>query len=52
MKLPTEAIEELKEIYMKEYGKELSESEAQEMALRLLSLFSLLIKTPPKHILT
>ncbi len=46
MIIPPQAIEELKKIYKKEYGEELSESEAQEMAMRLLNLFSLLRKTP------
>lgn len=55
MRLPKEAIEELKEVYKKEFGEELSDKDAQEMAHRLLRLFQLLRYrpkpglTPPKE---
>lgn len=46
MRLPKEAIEELKEIYKKEFGEELSDKDAQEMAHRLMGLFQLLRYRP------
>ena len=42
MTLPTEAIEEFKEIYKKEYGKELSDAEASESANNLVGFFKLI----------
>ncbi|MFH1909785.1 MAG: hypothetical protein ABIJ72_01145 [bacterium] len=42
MTLPPKAIEEFKEIYKKEYGKELSDVEASESANNLVGLFKLL----------
>jgi hypothetical protein len=47
--LPKEAIEELKQIYQEENGKELSDSEALEMGNNLLNLFSVLLKPPSKE---
>lgn len=44
MTLGKEAIEELKTIYRQEYGDELSEGEAQEMAQRLISLFRVIYR--------
>jgi hypothetical protein len=41
-----EAIEKLKQIYWKETGKELSDSEALEMGTRLLDLFRIILKPP------
>jgi hypothetical protein len=49
MPLTQSAIDELKEIYKKEYGKELSNDEAWEMGHRLLRLFAVLIRKPPDH---
>lgn len=46
MTLPRDALDELKEIYKKEYGEELPEKDAQEMAQRLLGLFQLLRYKP------
>ena len=36
MQLSQEAIDEFKEIYRKEYGKEISDDEAREMGTRLM----------------
>lgn len=52
MKLPPEAIEKLKEIHKKEYNEVLTDSEAQEMAHRLLNLFALLRRSLPQSTLT
>jgi hypothetical protein len=41
--LSRRAIEEFKEIYLDEFGKTLSDDEAQQMALGLLRLFNILI---------
>jgi hypothetical protein len=42
--LPKEAIEELKQIYKEENGKELSDSAALEMGNGLLNLYRVLLK--------
>ncbi len=44
MQLPEESIVEYKEIYKKEYGKELSDADAQDQARRLVGLFETLFK--------
>jgi hypothetical protein len=44
MKLPLEALAEFKEIYLKEYGEELTEAEAEEQARSLLTLCSFILK--------
>ncbi len=41
MKLPKEALEELKDIYKKEFSEEISDNDAQVMARRLLRLITL-----------
>jgi hypothetical protein len=47
MKLPPQAIEELKAIYDQEFGTSLSDQEAGEMARRLLSLFQVIYRPLP-----
>lgn len=42
--LPDQAVAEFKVIYAEEFGKEISDSEAREMAQNLLTLASLLYK--------
>lgn len=42
--LPTEAITEFKQIYLEEFGKELSLEEATEKATSVFNLFSVLLK--------
>lgn len=42
MQLTQEAIDEFKEIYKKEYGKEISDDEAREMGTRLLRVFKII----------
>jgi len=42
MKLSREAIAELKQIYLKVYGRALSDDEAQRLGLRLLRFFALI----------
>jgi len=44
MILTQEAIEELKEIYKEEFGKEISNQEAWDMGTRLLNLFKVLLE--------
>lgn len=48
MPLSRDAIEELKTIYRKEYGRELSDEAAWEMGHRLLRVFAILMRRPPK----
>ena len=45
--LSREAIEEFKAIYQDEFGKSLSDDEVQEIALRLLRFFGILIQPRP-----
>lgn len=47
--LPQKAVEELKNIYRKKYGKELNDSEAFEMGNRLLNLFRTVLKPLPEN---
>jgi hypothetical protein len=51
MKTPTqlsrEAIDEFKAIYQDEFGKSLSDDEVQEIALRLLRFFGVLVQPRP-----
>ena len=44
MKLSAEDIEEFKTIYRKEYGVELSDSDAEEQAQRLLRFFKAIMR--------
>jgi len=44
MKLSAKAIQEFKEIYFKEYHKQLSDSEANEKGLSLLNFFKLIYR--------
>jgi hypothetical protein len=44
MPLPPRAIEELKAIYRKEYGRDLSDEAAWEMGHRLLRIFAVLTR--------
>jgi hypothetical protein len=46
--LSREALDEFKRIYQSEFGEELTDAEAQEMALRLLHVFDLLNRPLPK----
>ena len=50
-RLPKESIVEYKEIYKKQYGKELSDSDAQDQANRLVGLFDLLFKCAEKELI-
>jgi len=45
--LSREAIEEFKVIYQEEFGQSLSNDEVQEMALRLLRFFGILLEPSP-----
>jgi len=47
MKLSQEAIKEFKKIYYREYGKSISDEEAQEMGQRLISLFKIIYRPIP-----
>lgn len=38
------AVSEFKEIYAEEFGEELSDADAQEMALRVLRLFQIVLR--------
>ena len=46
-RLSPEAIREYKEINKAEFGVELSDAEAEEQGVRLLRLFSLLLRSSP-----
>jgi hypothetical protein len=45
--LSREAIDEFKAIYQEEFGRELSDDEVQEIAIRLLRFFGILVR--PDH---
>jgi hypothetical protein len=47
MRLSEKAIKELKEIYYRQYGKPISDEEAQEMGQRLISLFKVIYRPIP-----
>lgn len=46
--LPKKAIEEYKTIYKKQFGKEITNAEAEEQGTRLLRLFQIIYKPIPK----
>jgi hypothetical protein len=45
--LSLQAIEEFKRIYQEEFGRDISNDDAQEIGLRLLRLFGILLNPPP-----
>ena len=45
--LSREAIDEFKAIYQDEFGRELSDDEVQEIAIRLLQFFGILVRPVP-----
>ena len=47
MSLSNKAIKEFKEIYYREYGKTISDEEAQEIGQRLISLFKIIYRPIP-----
>lgn len=49
MKLSTEAIRSFQKIYKKEFGEAISETDANEMGLRLLNVFKIVYKPIPKN---
>ncbi len=49
MKLSREAIEELRGIYRRKFGKELSPEEASEIGGRLVRFLDVLIRIPPSR---
>ncbi|MCL4353462.1 hypothetical protein M1615_03300 [Patescibacteria group bacterium] len=49
MQLSDESIQEFKEIFKKEYGKEYTDSEAREAAKNLVGFFDLLIKVDQRN---
>jgi hypothetical protein len=46
MRLTAKANQEFKQIYKKEFGADLADREAEEMALRVLRLFYVLLQRP------
>jgi len=48
MSLSKEAIEEFKDIYYREFGRKISDEEAQEMGQNLLSLFKIIYRPIPE----
>jgi hypothetical protein len=48
--LSREAIDEFKAIYQEEFGRELSDDEVQEIAIRLLCFFGILVRPSPGEI--
>ena len=49
--LSRQAIEEFKAIYQEEFGQNISDEEAQEIAIRLLGLFKILVQPAPSDTL-
>jgi len=47
--LPKEAIEEFKRIYKAEYGEEISDKEASDLAVNLVLLFKRIYRPLPKQ---
>jgi hypothetical protein len=47
MRISDEALDEFVEIYRQEFGEDISQDEASEMAIRILTLYTLLSKKPP-----
>jgi len=47
MSLSNKAIKEFKELYYEEYGKNISDEEAQEIGQRLISLFRIIYRPIP-----
>ena len=47
MRLSEQAIKEFKEIYRREYGKTISDDEAQEIGQRLIALFKIIYRPIP-----
>ncbi len=48
MEIDKESLEEFKKIYKEEFGEELTDAEAREMAQRVLRLYELLAGIPPE----
>jgi hypothetical protein len=49
MEIPTKFLDEFKRIYKKDYGEELSDGEAREMAISLARMFHILSKPPNRE---
>ena len=49
MDLDQESIDELRRIYKQEFGEELSDADAREMATRVLTLYELLSRPLPRQ---
>ncbi len=49
MQLPKEAIEEFKEIYERKEGKKISDKEATELTLNLMSAFEAIYRPIPRE---
>jgi hypothetical protein len=47
--LSRQAIDEFKAIYQDEFGRELSDDEVQEIAIRLLRFFGILVTSTPSE---
>lgn len=50
MQLSNEAIQDFKRIYKKEYGKDISDEEANELGLNFLNFFKIILKKPPEKL--
>jgi hypothetical protein len=48
MRISGEALDEFVEIYGEEFGEDISRDEASDMAIRILTLYTLLSKIPPR----
>jgi hypothetical protein len=48
MRLSKKAIKEFKKIYLKEFGRALSDEDAQEKGLNFLSLFKIIYRAIPE----
>ena len=47
MRLNKEAIEEFKEIYLREFGQTITDEEARDLGLNLISLFEIICRPVP-----
>jgi hypothetical protein len=47
MRISDDALDEFVEIYKEEFGEDISRDAASEMAIRILTLYTLLSKKPP-----
>lgn len=50
MRLSHKAVQEFREIYKREFGKQLSEAEAREIAERVMRVFAIVLRPLPSEL--